>query len=89
MPTYQMVVPNWDTTPRYGKRAIVFHNSNPKAFRRHLRQALDYTRAQPADQRIIFAKSWNEWAEGNYLEPDKKFGYQYLDIIKEVIEESK
>ena len=35
--------------------------------------------------RIIFLKSWNEWAEGNYVEPDLRFGHQWLDAIKNAI----
>ena len=30
----------------------------------------------------MFIKSWNEWGEGNYLEPDIKFGKKYLDVLK-------
>jgi hypothetical protein len=83
LPLYQMAIPNWDTTPRYNKKGIVFHNSSPQAFRRHLRLVMQQTRALPAEQRIVFAKSWNEWAEGNYLEPDLRFGVEYLEVLKE------
>lgn len=34
-------------------------------------------------KRLLFVKSWNEWAEGNHLEPDLKFGCGYLDVIRE------
>jgi hypothetical protein len=43
------------------------------------------TNKQP-QQRIVFIKSWNEWAEGNYLEPDSRFGRKYLEVLKEEIE---
>ncbi len=37
------------------------------------------------EYQIIFIKSWNEWAEGNHLEPDLKFGNQYLEVIQDVL----
>jgi lipopolysaccharide biosynthesis protein len=39
----------------------------------------------PTENRIVFVKSWNEWAEGNYLEPDLKFGHQFLGVVREEI----
>lgn len=77
------IVPNWDNTPRAGERGIVLHDSTPDLFRVHLRQALDLVQSKPIENRFVFIKSWNEWAEGNYLEPDQKFGLDYLKAIRE------
>ncbi len=79
------VVPNWDNTPRSGKNGVVFQNSTPEKFKEHLKDAICTTEDKPSHERIIFIKSWNEWAEGNYLEPDFKFGRTYLEVIKEEI----
>jgi hypothetical protein len=60
-------------------------NSTPELFRIHLKNAIDQVSNRDHDNRIVFIKSWNEWAEGNYLEPDQKYGHQYLEVIKDVV----
>lgn len=82
---YPMVIPNWDNTPRSGRKGVVLMNSTPELFRLHLRQALSVVREYEESRRILFIKSWNEWAEGNHLEPDHKFGHQYLEAIRDEI----
>jgi hypothetical protein len=79
------VVPNWDNSPRSGKRAVIFQNPKPELFRRHLRQALQLVAKRELENRLVFLKSWNEWAEGNYVEPDARFGRQYLDVLRDEI----
>jgi hypothetical protein len=85
---YPCVVPNWDNTARALNRGLVFHDSTPELFAKHLQKAIDKVKQLPDERRFVFIKSWNEWAEGNYLEPDKKFGYQYLQEVKNVIEKN-
>jgi len=80
---YPCVIPNWDNTPRSGRNGLVLHDSTPQLFRLHLRQALDRMRDVPSEHRIVFVKSWNEWAEGNHLEPDLKDGLRYLEVLRE------
>ena len=78
---YPTVIPNWDNTPRCGHRGLVFHGSTPVLFAGHLRSALAQIQHKPWDHRILFVKSWNEWAEGNHLEPDLRFGRGYLEAF--------
>lgn len=82
---YPCVLPNWDNTPRSGIKGHVVTNSTPELFRKHLTEAIDYVKDFKPEHKIVFIKSWNEWAEGNYLEPDKKFGMQYLDVVRECV----
>ncbi len=79
------VVPNWDNSPRCGKDGFILHRSTPELFRQHLRQTVQQIMHKPYESRIIFVKSWNEWAEGNHLEPDLKYGRSYLQVLKEEI----
>ncbi|MHB9035559.1 MAG: glycosyltransferase WbsX family protein [Armatimonadota bacterium] len=83
---YPVVVPNWDNTPRSGKRGVVLKNSSPKLFQVYLRKAIERVSVLAPEHRIIFLKSWNEWAEGNYLEPDIRYGRAYLEALKQEIE---
>jgi lipopolysaccharide biosynthesis protein len=59
------------------------HGSSPKLFRRQLRLALRLIADVPFEQRILFIRSWNEWAEGNHLEPDLRFGHGFLEAVRE------
>lgn len=79
------IIPNWDHSPRTGLKGIVFHNSNPTLFSEHLRQVKDCLDKKEDPEPFVFIKSWNEWAEGNYLEPDLKYGKQYLEALHSVL----
>jgi hypothetical protein len=83
---YPSVIPGWDHTPRSGKEGLVMTNSNPKYFKEHLRKALKVIENKDDEHKILFIKSWNEWAEGNYMEPDLKFGLKYLEVLKEQLD---
>lgn len=82
------VMPGWDNTPRSGTRGVVLQGSSPELFRLHLRDALKRVTQRPAERRIIILKSWNEWAEGNYMEPDLGFGDAYLRVLREEVASS-
>jgi len=84
---YPSVYPNWDHTARSGKNGLVLHGSTPEIFEEYFRKAVRLTLRKPISDRVIFIKSWNEWAEGNYLEPDTKYGLRYLESVKKVLEE--
>ncbi len=78
------IIPNWDHTPRSGKMGRVFHNSNPELFGRHI-EAI-FKRCINKTNKIVLLKSWNEWGEGNYLEPDIKYGKANILKLKSMIE---
>jgi lipopolysaccharide biosynthesis protein len=80
---FPCVIPNWDNSPRSGKRGVIFHNAEPKYFAINLKKAISQVLNKPLEKRLIFIKSWNEWAEGNHLEPDLKYGRRYLEVIRE------
>jgi len=77
------IFPNWDNSPRSGKRAYIFINSVPELFRKHIRHVFKVIEDKPEQSRIVFLKSWNEWAEGNYVEPDLVYGKQYLEVLRD------
>jgi hypothetical protein len=82
---YPSLVPNWDNTPRSGRNGWALHNSTPELFREHVRQAVGQVLHKPAQHRLVFVKSWNEWAEGNYLEPDLQYGRAYLEVVRDEV----
>lgn len=86
-PLFRGVCPRWDNTPRRGGRGTVLINNTPQGYEKWLANAIAETRArisQP-DQRLIFVNAWNEWAEGAYLEPDRRYGYAWLEATRNAL----
>jgi GT2 family glycosyltransferase len=85
-PSYKLfrtVMPSWDNTARRQDVSHVFVNATPERYEYWLRRMVEQTRRlQFGDERIVFINAWNEWAEGNHLEPDSRFGHQYLMATK-------
>ncbi len=77
------VYPSWDNTPRSGRRGIVLHGASPAKFGENVRQAVASIADRPAEERLLWVKSWNEWAEGNHLEPDLRFGRGWLEALRD------
>jgi hypothetical protein len=84
---YPTLMPNWDRSPRSGKKARIYTESTPDLFRQQIEQALSLIENKKDENKILFLQSWNEWAEGNYVEPDLKFGKGYLNVLKEMLVE--
>lgn len=84
-----MIVPNWDHSPRSAHNAIILKNSTPKLFQKIAEYAIDIVKDKPEEEQIIILKSWNEWGEGNYMEPDLEFGHGYINALREAINNKK
>ena len=80
-----VILPNWDHTPRSGARGMVMTHAAPKYFKQLAMKALDVVKDKPEEERIIMLKSWNEWGEGNYMEPDLEYGHGYIDALADAL----
>ena len=78
------VFPNWDNTARSGNKAMIFKNATPETWKVHLESTVSELLKKPNRPQIVVIKSWNEWAEGNHLEPDIKYGLKWLEAVKKV-----
>lgn len=83
--TFPCAIPNWDNTPRSGSRGFVIQNPSPKLFGEMVVSQVENLSNRPFNQRLIFIKSWNEWAEGNHLEPNHQFGMSYISALKKAL----
>ena len=82
---FPTLFPQWDRTPRAGKHEGIYVNTTPQNFGRHIEDALRIIKDKPQERKILFLRSWNEWGEGNYVEPDTKYGHGFIDAIKNKI----
>ncbi|MBE5970996.1 MAG: glycosyltransferase [Lachnoclostridium sp.] len=87
---YKGIFMAWDNSARKPYNAAVYHNYSPKAFKEWLKDITILTKeSRKTTDRLVFINAWNEWAEGTYLEPDGKYGYANLNVVRDVLLESR
>jgi lipopolysaccharide biosynthesis protein len=89
-PKYQLfktVMTSWDNTARMQTNPLIFHNCTPKYYQSWLTSAMEYSlEFSPEGGKFVFINAWNEWAEGTHLEPDRRYGFAYLNATKLALE---
>jgi hypothetical protein len=78
-----VIMPNWDHTPRSGARGDLFQGATPEEFYKHCIDTL--SAVSQKNNSLCFLKSWNEWGEGNYMEPDLKYGKGFIKALRHAI----
>ena len=78
------IMPNWDHSPRSGRYGVVLNDCCPELFGKHVEKVFDILSSKK--NKLVFLKSWNGWGEGNYMEPDLKFGKGYINVLREMVD---
>jgi len=79
---YPTILSGYDRSPRAGKRAVIYHGFTPELFGKHIDMVMELVENKDPEHKVVFLKSWNEWGEGNYVEPDLKYGWGFLNELK-------
>ena len=88
-PFVRCVTPGFDNSPRRAAGGNILAGSSPAAFGKWFEQMLLWTDANnPSSRRLIFINAWNEWAEGNHLEPDLRHGLGYLEAAHQALQDA-
>jgi lipopolysaccharide biosynthesis protein len=83
---FSCVTPGWDNSARRARNSTIFCGSTPRLYENWLRTTIrDTLDTFQGDERIVFVNAWNEWAEGNHLEPDQLWGRAYLDATANAV----
>lgn len=86
-PRFSTVSPSWDNEARKPGRGDSFIHSDPKIYQRWLEQvSFNSMISSKENERFVFINAWNEWAEGAHLEPDREYGYAYLQATRRALE---
>jgi len=80
---FRTVVPAWDNTARRQDSGTVFLGSSPEIFEHWAAKMVASTLERfRGEERLLFVNAWNEWGEGCHLEPDARYGRQYLRALR-------
>lgn len=82
---YPGITPSWDNTSRRKSGATIFEGSNPELYGKWLSEITSGFKPFSSHENFIFINAWNEWAEGNHLEPCQKWGRSYLEVTKRIL----
>lgn len=83
---YSSVTPMWDNSSRRKEGAFILKGATPELYENWLNHILKTFNPYSAEENFIFINAWNEWAEGNHLEPCTKWGRRYLEATKRALE---
>ncbi|HTL48427.1 MAG TPA: glycoside hydrolase family 99-like domain-containing protein [Verrucomicrobiae bacterium] len=90
LPAYKRfpgVTPSWDNSARRKKHAVILKDASPALYEKWLKGAAERFTPPSAEENFIFINAWNEWAEGNHLEPCRKWGHAYLEATRRALSE--
>ena len=76
------IAPGFDHSPRSGMWGLKYKNATPMRWESLCREVSNLISKKDEEKRIVFIKAWNEWGEGNYLEPDQKYGDEFIKSTK-------
>lgn len=82
---YPTIISGFDRTARSGKDATVLFNCNPETFKEHVKNTINCVQNKDYEHKIVYLMSWNEWGEGNYMEPDLKYGHGFLNALRDIL----
>ncbi|RRQ45845.1 glycoside hydrolase family 99-like domain-containing protein [Chryseobacterium sp. SC28] len=81
--TFPGITPMWDNSARRQIKALVMNDSTPELYGDWLQKVIAAYKKVKSENKYIFINAWNEWAEGNHIEPCRKWGRRYLEVTKE------
>ncbi len=85
---FRSVCPGWDNEARKPGHGVTYAGATPALYRQWLKNACQYTsQNHPVGEQFVFINAWNEWAEGAHLEPDRRYGYAWLQATAEALQQ--
>lgn len=83
---FRCLVPSWDNSPRRAVGSFILHRSSPEKYAEWLEGVVEQSQTLSTGEKIVFVNAWNEWAEGNHLEPCQRWGRAYLEATRAVLD---